>query len=332
MLIRRLSNEELYKAVDLRIECWNNDYRGVIPPNVMDREEELEFLISWINEKCDDIRRIYGVFDGEKFAGFVGASIAEKEDSDNGVELNYLFVDQEYRERGLGLKLIKAVVDEFKVYGYRELIVYNWHGVLSNKYYLYLGGKVKKQVIQSLKGQDTLVDVFVWDLIDIIKTLNNMLYSRDVRHGGLHVKKRFDEIVIITTECSDGDFDYACNGLFKHNVMKTEGVLKKPGIDINLYLKTSDDETIGAILCDTFNYCMYIDVMWIDEKYRGKGYGRLLITEAEKIARAYGCVFAHTCTFSYQSPWFYKKCGYEVFSILDEYPDGIKQYFLKKKF
>ena len=58
MLIRRLSNEELYKAVDLRIECWNNDYRGVIPPNVMDREEELEFLISWINEKCDDIRRI----------------------------------------------------------------------------------------------------------------------------------------------------------------------------------------------------------------------------------------------------------------------------------
>ena len=291
MLIRRLSNEELYKAVDLRIECWNNDYRGVIPPNVMDREEELEFLISWINEKCDDIRRIYGVFDGEKFAGFVGASIAEKEDSDNGVELNYLFVDQEYRERGFGLKLIKAVVDEFKVYGFRELIVYNWHEVHSNKYYLYLGGKVKKQVVQSFKGQDILADVFVWDLADIIKTLNNILYARDVQHGGLHVNKKFDESVIITTDFSNDDFDCVCKGLFKHNVMKTEGVLKKPGIDINLYLKTSDEETIGAILCDTFNYCMYIDVMWIDEKYRGKGYGRLLITEAEKIARAYGCVF-----------------------------------------
>ncbi|MBU5427426.1 GNAT family N-acetyltransferase [Tissierella pigra] len=332
MLIRKLYDEELYKAVDLLIECWNDDYRGVVLTNTIDREEKLKYLTSWINEKYDDIRRIYGAFDGEKFAGFVGASIAEREDSDDGVELSYLFVKREYRRRGLGIKLIKSIVDEFKVYGFRELIVYNWHEVSSNKYYLYLGGKVKKQVVQSPKGKDTLVDVFVWNLADIIKTLNDMLYARDVQHGGLHVKKKLDESIIITTDCSNDDYDCVCKGLFKHNVMKTEGVLRKPGIDINLYLKTSDEETIGAILCDTFNYCMYIDVMWINEKYRGKGYGRILITEAERMAREYGCIFAHTCTFSYQSPWFYKRCGYEVFSILDDYPDGIKQYFLKKRF
>ena len=44
----------------------------------------------------------------------------------------------------------------------RELIVYNWHEVHSNKYYLYLGGQSKKQIVQSFKGQDILADVFVW--------------------------------------------------------------------------------------------------------------------------------------------------------------------------
>ena len=27
---------------------------------------------------------------------------------------------------------------------------------------------------------------------------------------------------------------------------------------------------------------------------------------------------------------FYQACGYEIFAELDDYPDNIKQYFLKK--
>lgn len=84
-------------------------------------------------------------------------------------------------------------------------------------------------------------------------------------------------------------------------------------------------------MCDAFNLCLYIDVMWLSESYRGKGYGRALIEQAERIAKEKGCIFSHTCTFSYQSPEFYKACGYEIFAELPDYPDGIVQYFLKKK-
>ncbi|GIN39384.1 MULTISPECIES: hypothetical protein [Heyndrickxia] len=34
---------------------------------------------------------------------------------------------------------------------------------------------------------------------------------------------------------------------------------------------------------------------------------------------------------SYQSPEFYKRMGYEVFAVNDEYPEDIKQFLLKKK-
>ncbi|RPK30474.1 hypothetical protein EDO6_01101 [Paenibacillus xylanexedens] len=49
------------------------------------------------------------------------------------------------------------------------------------------------------------------------------------------------------------------------------------------------------------------------------------------MASELGCKLAHTSTFSYQSPEFYKMMGYKVFGLIDEYPDGIVQYFLKKR-
>jgi ribosomal protein S18 acetylase RimI-like enzyme len=137
--------------------------------------------------------------------------------------------------------------------------------------------------------------------------------------------------VFLTTEISKEDKDKVCSRLYNHNVKNTNGLLHKPGFDINLCLKDGDT-TIGAILCDTFNYCMYIDALWIDEKYRGYGYGKELIYQAERIAKDNGCIFSHTSTFNYQSPKFYQACGCEIFAELDNYPDNITQYFLKKTF
>ena len=110
----------------------------------------------------------------------------------------------------------------------------------------------------------------------------------------------------------------------------TNSLLTKPGIDVDLLLKTLDGQVVGGIFCDTYLNCLYIDVLWVEDTYRGQGYGSKLVTQAERIARDSGCMFAHTATFSYQSPEFYKKLGYEIFGIIDEYPEGIREYFLKK--
>lgn len=272
---------------------------------------------------------MYGAFDGDTFLGYVGGSLAEKEDAEHGVELNYLFVKKEYRGIALGLKLMRTIVAEFKEYGSEKLIIYNWHDSESNKFYRYLGGKILKQVVQTSKGKETLVDVFSWDIDTLIKLLNDKLYVRSFEKGGFALNKSLPEGVSMTTTHTEEDTNAVCKGLFQHNVRKTYGLLRKPNIDTSLYLK-ENNRPIGAILCDTFNFCMYIDVMWIEESYRGKELGKALINQAEKIAKDNGCVFSHTCTFSYQSPEFYKACGYTVFAELDNYPNGIVQYFLKK--
>ncbi|MBM7613774.1 GNAT family N-acetyltransferase [Alkaliphilus hydrothermalis] len=174
MIIRKLSNKEIEMAVELNIQCWNKDYAGVVPPDVFNKEETLENILIWINDETDDIRRMYGAFHGDQFVGYIGASIAEEEDSSKGVEINYLFVNEAYRGKGISIKLMKTVVEEFIGYGFMECIVYNWYDVPSNKFYRYLGGTVKKQMLQSLKGQKALVDIFVWDLDELLKRLNEV--------------------------------------------------------------------------------------------------------------------------------------------------------------
>jgi len=131
--------------------------------------------------------------------------------------------------------------------------------------------------------------------------------------------------ITISDQRTDEDYKFICDQLYKYNVERTSG----PRIDISFVMK---DETkiIGACFCNTFSNCLYIDVMWLDEAYRGRGYGKLMISQAEKVGKENGCVFSHTTTFNYQSPEFYQACGYEVFSEIREYPGDIVQYFLKK--
>ena len=131
--------------------------------------------------------------------------------------------------------------------------------------------------------------------------------------------------ITITDQRTDEDYKFICDRLYKYNVERTSG----PRIDIGFIMK-DDNKTIGACFCNTFSKCLYVDVMWLDEAYRGRGYGKLMISQAERVGKENGCVFSHTCTFSYQSPEFYKACGYEVFAELRDYPDEVIQYFLKK--
>ena len=174
------------------------------------------------------------------------------------------------------------------------------------------------------------MNIFSWNIDSLIEQLKDRLNSCSYEKGGYAFNDKLVEGISMTNSHTEEDLNVVLKGIFEHNIKGTNGLLKKPAIDVNIYLKDGN-KTIGAILCDTFNFCIYIEVMWIDKDYRGKGLGKELISKAEKIAKDNGCIFSHTCSLSYQAPEFYKACGYEVFGKIDDYPNGIVQYFLKKK-
>jgi GNAT superfamily N-acetyltransferase len=96
-------------------------------------------------------------------------------------------------------------------------------------------------------------------------------------------------------------------------------------------LQAPDLEIVGGVIGATYWDWFHIDLMWVKDELRGRGYGRRLLTLAEQEARQRGAKNAHLDTFSFQAPDFYKQHGYRVFGELQDFPPGHQRYFLTKQ-
>jgi ribosomal protein S18 acetylase RimI-like enzyme len=103
------------------------------------------------------------------------------------------------------------------------------------------------------------------------------------------------------------------------------------GKNLCFVLRSPDQEIAGGVIGATYWNWLYINLMWIKEEFRGRGFGHQLLTLAEQEARQRGAEYAYLDTFSFQAPGFYKKHGYEVFGELNNFPPGHQRYFLRKQ-
>lgn len=91
-----------------------------------------------------------------------------------------------------------------------------------------------------------------------------------------------------------------------------------------------DQEIVGGIIGATYWDWFQLDLLWIREDLRGRGYGHRLLAAAEEEARRRGARHVHLDTFTFQAPDFYKRHGYEVFGTLPDYPVGYTRYYMRK--
>lgn len=134
--------------------------------------------------------------------------------------------------------------------------------------------------------------------------------------------------IVIDTEPKEEDMNAVFDGLKAYNDLFVKHVEKK---ELGIFLK-NDDTTVGGIVAYYYAQWMYIDTLWVDEQFRGKGYGQKLMAQAEAKARELGCKTILLDTFSFQAPGFYEKNGYEKWTKLDDNPvEGITRYYYKKQ-
>lgn len=100
--------------------------------------------------------------------------------------------------------------------------------------------------------------------------------------------------------------------------------------EVNLCLKDDNGDIVAGINSAICWNWMEIGILWVDDNYRNQGYGKRLLEEAEKVARAKECTFIKLDTFSFQAPEFYKKYGYEVIATIEDAPLGSKHFYYKK--
>lgn len=103
--------------------------------------------------------------------------------------------------------------------------------------------------------------------------------------------------------------------------------LKQP---IGCFIRDLSGKLIGGIYAElTWGWCC-IELLWIDESYRGNDLASQLITKIEQYAKVEGINNLKLETASFQALGFYQKMGFELYATLEDFPLGHNNYYLKK--
>jgi GNAT superfamily N-acetyltransferase len=132
-------------------------------------------------------------------------------------------------------------------------------------------------------------------------------------------------------ESTREDNEFLDSKLVAFNKANVPFLQSEDWISLSHVLKDDSGHLLAGI--NATLYCwnvMYVEIMYVDEEHRGKGYGTLLLQHAESKARRLGGHLSHLDTFDWQAKGFYERLGYSVFGVLADCPRGHTRYYMKK--
>jgi GNAT superfamily N-acetyltransferase len=133
--------------------------------------------------------------------------------------------------------------------------------------------------------------------------------------------------IVSEPRAESADATYVRESLALYNVGITGHSYYSP---LAIFLKDERGAVLGGALGHIWGGWLDLNVLWVSELFRGRGYGAKLLEAAEDEARAQGCHGVYLTTFSFQARPFYEKFGYEIVADIPDYPEGHSYHVLKK--
>jgi GNAT superfamily N-acetyltransferase len=99
---------------------------------------------------------------------------------------------------------------------------------------------------------------------------------------------------------------------------------------VTFIVRGDDGVVVAGIDGRCWGDTCFIAALWVTEELRGAGLGAALLARAETVAREHGCHQMALESHSFQAPGFYERFGYEEIGVLDDYPRGSANHFLRK--
>ena len=115
-------------------------------------------------------------------------------------------------------------------------------------------------------------------------------------------------------------------GLMRYNNEKM-GKQKYKRLAVSL---REGSEIVGGIVGEVWTTVLFIQLFWLEQRLRRKGFGAKLIKSIEDEARRFGASRSYVDTMSFQAPGFYRTCGYKEFGSIEGYPGGVTRHWFTK--
>lgn len=127
--------------------------------------------------------------------------------------------------------------------------------------------------------------------------------------------------------------------LRKNNIEKCEWLKNNVSENIELptkknrnFLAFDDNKLIGGAIGFVEYNWYFLDLLYVNEEYRGKNVGTNLIKKIEEYAIKEHLIGVRMETWDFQARGFYERNGYAVFAEIKNCPPGTVDYYLKKEF
>lgn len=133
----------------------------------------------------------------------------------------------------------------------------------------------------------------------------------------------------ISSSTNPSDKSYVVNKMIEFNLMHFPDDLKGRYQTVHLFLKDADNHIYGGLVGEICWNWLEVHYLFVDDHFRKLGYGKKLLSEAEKLAKEKKCDFIKLDTLSFQALDFYKKQGFEVFGTIQN-AGRHTHYYLKK--
>jgi len=99
---------------------------------------------------------------------------------------------------------------------------------------------------------------------------------------------------------------------------------------IGCFIRDLQNNLIGGVFAQlSWGWCS-IELLWVDQSYRGNQLASQLLSNIEQYAISADINRFKVETASFQALDFYKKLGYQQYASLDNFPIGHTNYYLKK--
>lgn len=110
----------------------------------------------------------------------------------------------------------------------------------------------------------------------------------------------------------------------------------KPGMSpvqpFGFFLEDDAGHVIGGAIGAILYGSIHTDMLWVDEHYRGQGWGKRLMAEAESLGKMRHCTFATVTTMDWEALPFYQQLGYSIEFTRTGYENNSTMFLLRKNF
>ena len=102
------------------------------------------------------------------------------------------------------------------------------------------------------------------------------------------------------------------------------------GRGLGFAIRNEVGQMIGVAAGFTWSGTCEVKQMWIDEAYRGRGYGRALLSAVIEEACNRGARRIWVASYDFQAPGFYEKAGFKRMAEFKGWPEGYSNVVLCK--